>query len=819
MSIPVRFFLLLSTVVSLLGTPYVYGQEYTRANSLRDQTIKVLEVVCDPVAPTELREFKLRQMERRILYLGLTIQAMKSDAAAHIEIYTREDKEDLTETIAKLERELNEAQMYKTSGCDRVVSIKGIKPKGSENIRAGVAAPTQENLVLLRVSDTVTDQKSPTVTNQGNERQLVTQPLAQTQAPAPAPAPAGVVAALNVSPLSLPFNPQVIKTKSAAQVLTLSNNDAVAHSLNAISIAGPDASDYGIEANACAKSLAATAKCTISVTFTPKDEKAHTASIDISDTTSGKQSSVNLTGSGAPPPSDPLSIYTPLFYKQKVISGIADKGSQYVSINVYKGLGCNLATFPKNCKMNAVGLADVNKLSGEFAARLFVADQKGLSSATPAELQDGDIVIGTETFTDTGVILPKQPAPIFVKHNSYTESNVPWGNVTPTFETGFVLSQNNGQFSQFNLFIGLNVDTSYHIRKKYRANAYVNTQLTSIPAASCQTSSSGSSGTSSNGQTGIGANCLTTANLTSSFNSFISSQKAAVIQGGLYFPVSFSSWKWWYGGHANSLFFAPVVKGGFQTVTTNSQSVTTPSPGNSTTTSTLNPSAFYRDLSGGLRLGHFQEWNSWNVAPELLSYIDFTFGKWGSFAQCPPTGCITDSTGTVTNLNRPYLFGVEGRLKVPSTPLILGFNTITPITGTGKSDFRFTIGIKLDLGCVYSALTTGLSLNSSGSCQKVDATTTNVGTTPSAVSITTKALGDGQTGKVYSETLAVTGGVQPYTWSIDGGLPDGLKLHPSTGQITGTPTTSGSNTFKVIVTDSSKSKLTGSESLTIKVAP
>jgi hypothetical protein len=254
-------------------------------------------------------------------------------------------------------------------------------------------------------------------------------------------------------------------------------------------------------------------------------------------------------------------------------------------------------------------------------------------------------------------------------------------------------------------------------------------------------------------------------------------------------------------------------------VTTNSQTVSTPSPGNSTTISTLNPSAFYRDLSGGLRLGHLQEWNSWNVAPELLSYIDFTFGKWSSFAQCPSTGCTTDSTGTVTNLNRPYLLGVEGRLKVPSTPLVLGFNTLTPITGTGKSDFRFTIGIKLDLGCVYSALTSGLSLNSSGSCQKVDTAKTDLTTAPSGLSITTQALADGQKNKVYSETLTVTGGVQPYTWNIAEGLPDGLKLNPSTGQITGSPTTSGSNTFKVTVTDSSKSKLTASESLTIKVTP
>jgi hypothetical protein len=198
----------------------------------------------------------------------------------------------------------------------------------------------------------------------------------------------------------------------------------------------------------------------------------------------------------------------------------------------------------------------VSKESGGFAARLFGVDSTThLSNGEPTSLENGDIVVATESFTDTGVALPRNPTPIFVKRNSYAESNVPWGNVTPTFSTGFVLSQNNGQFSQFNLFLGLNVDTSYHIRKKYRANVYVDAQLTSIPAASCQTSSSGSSGSSSNGGSGIGANCLTSTNLTNSFHSFIGSPKAAVIQGGIYFPIPISSWQWWYGGHANSVFF------------------------------------------------------------------------------------------------------------------------------------------------------------------------------------------------------------------------------------------------------------------------
>jgi hypothetical protein len=266
----------------------------------------------------------------------------------------------------------------------------------------------------------------------------------------------------------------VINTKSSAQTITLSNNDAVAHAISTIAIAGPDASDYGLEANGCENAVAPTSKCTISIAFTPKDVKTLTASVGITDTTPGSTPSVNLTGTGAQPPADPLSIYTPLLSQQKVISGVADKGSQYVSINVYKGTGCNVATLPSGCTLDAVGQTEVSKESGGFAARLFGVDSTThLSNGEPTSLENGDIVVATESFTDTGVALPRNPTPIFVKRNSYAESNVPWGNVTPTFSTGFVLSQNNGQFSQFNLFLGLNVDTSYHIRKKYRANVYV----------------------------------------------------------------------------------------------------------------------------------------------------------------------------------------------------------------------------------------------------------------------------------------------------------------------------------------------------------
>lgn len=71
-----------------------------------------------------------------------------------------------------------------------------------------------------------------------------------------------------------------------------------------------------------------------------------------------------------------------------------------------------------------------------------------------------------------------------------------------------------------------------------------------------------------------------------------------------------------------------------------------------------------------------------------------------------------------------------------------------------------------------------------------------------APSITTSTLGTGFLGESYSATFAATGGTGARTWSVGAGLPPGLSLNPSTGALTGTPTSTGTFNFTVTVTDS-----------------
>ena len=68
-----------------------------------------------------------------------------------------------------------------------------------------------------------------------------------------------------------------------------------------------------------------------------------------------------------------------------------------------------------------------------------------------------------------------------------------------------------------------------------------------------------------------------------------------------------------------------------------------------------------------------------------------------------------------------------------------------------------------------------------------------------APTITTASLPAGTVGTAYSQTLAATGGTQPYSWTVSvGTLPVGLSLSTA-GVISGTPTTAAISNFTVRV--------------------
>ncbi|MCK9620159.1 MAG: Ig domain-containing protein, partial [Methylobacter sp.] len=81
--------------------------------------------------------------------------------------------------------------------------------------------------------------------------------------------------------------------------------------------------------------------------------------------------------------------------------------------------------------------------------------------------------------------------------------------------------------------------------------------------------------------------------------------------------------------------------------------------------------------------------------------------------------------------------------------------------------------------------------------------TLTVQSAPALAITTSSPLASGTVGTAYSATLAASGGSPSYTWSItSGSLPAGLTLQASTGVIDGVPTTAGTYSFTVQVSDS-----------------
>lgn len=89
--------------------------------------------------------------------------------------------------------------------------------------------------------------------------------------------------------------------------------------------------------------------------------------------------------------------------------------------------------------------------------------------------------------------------------------------------------------------------------------------------------------------------------------------------------------------------------------------------------------------------------------------------------------------------------------------------------------------------------------------------------TAGSVQVTTASLPGGTVASAYSSTLVAAGGTSPFTWSLASGtLPPGLSLDAA-GMLSGTPTTVGTYTFLVQVTDGSTPPESAQRQFTVDV--
>jgi hypothetical protein len=211
------------------------------------------------------------------------------------------------------------------------------------------------------------------------------------------------------------------------------------------------------------------------------------------------------------------------------------------------------------------------------------------------------------------------------------------------------------------------------------------------------------------------------------------------------------------------------------------------------------------------------------VIAALLSTAALAFGPGASAAPRPPSNCAIEPdslvNGNVGSLNtwfvlmtgcstskKPVQFKVvDGRIPLGTTLFTQGVSS-GGITGvpTTEGVFTFTLQVR----------------DATGTRDTETFTITIEPPLPLVITHVSDALSPGTVGEFYCcGNLFASGGVPEYTWSLVAGeLPPGLELAESPGRITGTPTTAGTFTFTVRVTDSTGASAERTLSITVSEA-
>jgi hypothetical protein len=299
-----------------------------------------------------------------------------------------------------------------------------------------------------------------------------------------------------------------------------------------------------------------------------------------------------------------------------------------------------------------------------------------------------------------------------------------WGRVRAYFVAGVLFSQNDGGssngnfFSRQDFFMSFNLDKNWAYRRNWRFHSFFDARLGAIPVhndspkPSSSTTGSGST-TGSSSTTGSGSttgSATTTATPFSDPNSFAGSQKVGTFVAGIYAP--FTATRWYYHDQPNSFFIAPLMKIGFSTPSNealrdNASAIVVPST-----------NRFFTQMVGGLRFGQVREYElhcpcrpgterDLSKAPELISYLDAGLGKFGNFLESPGPALPTDS-----RVYRLWRYQLEGILKIPSTPLFIGFQANVAAQHGHKDyrqppdDLRILFGTRFDIGKLFAKLLT-----------------------------------------------------------------------------------------------------------------
>ena len=141
--------------------------------------------------------------------------------------------------------------------------------------------------------------------------------------------------------------------------------------------------------------------------------------------------------------------------------------------------------------------------------------------------------------------------------------------------------------------------------------------------------------------------------------------------------------------------------------------------------------------------------------------------------------------------------------------------------GTLSAPSTTTVGSTEKVSVVYTAPSTATIATVIATSVHTPAQSYSVViTVHAALVITTTSFPTGSTGTTYDVTPAATGGTGTLTWSVaSGALPAGLSLNPANGEVSGTPTTAGTSTFTLAVTDSAPTPAKAVQTYNVTINP
>ena len=261
--------------------------------------------------------------------------------------------------------------------------------------------------------------------------------------------------AVSLSPTSLAFGERLVGSTSTAQTVTLTNSGSASLIINSISLTGANPGDFA-QTNTCGTSVAAGARCTINVTFTPAAAGSRSATLTMNDNAADSPQSVPLSGTGttAVAPAVSLSPTSVSFAEQQVSStstaqavSLTNSGTASLSISSISVTGTHAGDFAQShtCPASlaagakcSISVSFTPTAAGSRSAALTIADNAADSpqtvplsgtgttasvpavSLSPTSLAFGEQAVGSTSTAQTVTLTNSGQAPLSISTVSLT---------------------------------------------------------------------------------------------------------------------------------------------------------------------------------------------------------------------------------------------------------------------------------------------------------------------------------------------------------------------------------------------------------------